>query len=166
MTPPEITPGRGITLDTADKSVDAAILSFATEFREAILMGGASARMCAAISGPLCAAFEVIGIPCGLVETDLGECNHVFLQMGDGRVLDPTADQFNGCSREQLPGVYLGAGALIHQFPVRWPGGQEWRPLMAELKRLYPQFEAHKLGDSVHHVLRTLPTENDAEIDL
>ena len=41
MTPPEITPGRGITLDTADKSIDAAILAFATEFREAILMGGA-----------------------------------------------------------------------------------------------------------------------------
>jgi hypothetical protein len=133
------------------------LLTYAREYREAVLRGDSSERMCAALSAPLHAAFQILGIPTQLVETDLGECVHIFLQLADGRVLDPTADQFNWCSRQKLPGVYLGAPALIHERPTPWAGGQEWRALMAELKRLYPDFSASEVGRNVGMVLRSLP---------
>lgn len=76
------------------------MLTYAREYREAVLRGDSSAWMCAALSAPLHAAFQVLGIPSQLVVSDLGECEHIFLHLADGRVLDPTADQFNWCSRQ------------------------------------------------------------------
>ncbi len=130
---------------------------FAEGFRAALLRGSSSAWMCAAVSAPLCAALEILGVKAQLVETDLGECNHVFLQLASGLYLDPTADQFNWCSRDQLPPVYLGSGAAIHEKAVPWPGGAEWRPLLAEFLRLCPEFEAGQVGRMVGSALRTLP---------
>lgn len=132
-------------------------LTYAREFREAVLQGCSSERMCVALSAPLHAAFHARGTASELVIADLGECEHVFLRLADGLVLDPTADQFNPFSREKLPGVYLGAPALIHQGAVPWPGGQEWHALMAELKRLYPALGASDVGHTVSLTLRTLP---------
>jgi hypothetical protein len=77
----------------------------------------------------------------------------------DGQVLDPTADQFNWCSREKLPGVYLGAPAFIHGGAVPWLGGQEWHELMTALKRLYPTLDATGVGRTVSLALRTLPPD-------
>lgn len=134
------------------------VLAFATDFREAVLGGAPSAGMCAAISGPLRAALQSLGVPCQLMESDLGEINHVFLQMADGAVLDATADQFNWCSRQPLPGVYLGPAAMIHDEAKPWPGGGEWVPLMAELRRLHPKFEPREVGAVVSSVLRALPS--------
>lgn len=133
------------------------ILVYATEFRDAVLQGRPSERMCAAISAPLHDALKILAVPNELMVTDLGECNHIFLRMRDGTVLDPTADQFNWCSAEQLPGVYLGPGAPIHADARLWPGGQEWHKLMAELWRLHPSFRARDIGRAVGDVLRTLP---------
>lgn len=133
------------------------LLTYARDFREAILQGDSSDRMCVAISAPLHAAFRARGTPGHLVAADLGECEHIFLRLADGQVLDPTADQFNWCSRQKLPGVYLGAPALIHDGAVPWPGGQEWHELMTELKRLYPALGAAEVGRTVSLVLRTLP---------
>lgn len=135
----------------------AGLLTYAREFRETILQGCSSERMCVALSAPLHAVFRARGTESELVITDLGECEHVFLRLADGLVLDPTADQFNQLSREKLPGVYLGAPALIHQGAVPWPGGQEWHALMAELKRLYPDLRATEVGPTVSLTLRTLP---------
>lgn len=101
------------------------LLTYAREFREAVLQGDSSEWMCVALSAPLHAAFHARGTPSQLVVSDLWECQHIFLQLADGQVLDPTADQFNWCSRQKLPGVYLGAPALIHEGAVPWPGGQE-----------------------------------------
>lgn len=133
------------------------LLTYAREFREAILQGASSERMCVALSAPLHAAFRGLDIPSQLVISDLGECEHIFLRLADGQVLDPTADQFNRCSREKLPGVYLGAPALIHGGAVPWPGGQEWHELMTALKRLYPTLGATDVGHTVSLALRTLP---------
>lgn len=133
------------------------LLAYSLEFRETILKGCSSERMCVAISAPLHAAFRARGTASELVVTDLGECEHVFLRLADGQVLDPTADQFNPFSREKLPGVYLGAPALIHQGAIPWPGGQEWHVLMTELKRLYPALGAADVGHTVSLTLRTLP---------
>lgn len=133
------------------------ILKYARAFRDAVLQGNSSDRMCVALSAPLHAAFQAQGIQCELVVSDLGECEHIFLKLPDRQVLDPTADQFNWCSQQKLPGVYLGEPKLIHQDAVAWPGGQEWHELMATLRRFYPNLDASKVGRTVSLVLRTLP---------
>ncbi len=125
------------------------LLSYAREFRDAVLQGASSERMCVALSAPLHAAFRALNIPSQIVVSDLGECEHIFLQIAEVLVLDPTADQFNWCSRPKLPGVYMGAPALIHEGAVLWPGGQEWHDLMSELTRLYPTLGATDVGRTV-----------------
>lgn len=138
---------------------DQYILQFAREFRTAILSDSDSAWMCAAISGPLCAALTVQSVSCHLVESDLGVCNHVFIQLDDGRVLDPTADQFNWCSREPLPGVYLGEKTLIHDGVPCKDFEQLWTPLLLEFKRLAPDFRGVSVGQMVRGVLMTFPKD-------
>lgn len=93
---------------------DAELIQFATDFREGILNGESSAYMCAAVCWPLAGLLRYDGFPCETEESDLGICNHIYIRLPDGRVLDPTADQFNWCSVEQLPPVYLGEPKPIH----------------------------------------------------
>ena len=135
---------------------DQELTSYATKFRSAILRAGPSAWMCAAISAPLCAALAALDVPSRLLESDLGDCNHVFLQLTDGRVLDPTADQFNWCSHAPLPPVYLGWPETIHQRASLYHG-QCWKELLREFKRLAPAFDADVVGSMVRMTLATLP---------
>lgn len=91
---------------------DAAMIEFAQKFRDGILQGRPSDFMCAAICWPLAPLLEMNGVTVavgltGAVRTSYGSCNHVWLSLADGRVLDPTADQFNN-RRRKLPPVYLG----------------------------------------------------------
>ena len=65
--------------------------------------------MCAVVCYPLSGYLSMIGIEAAIEEVDLQYSNHVFLRLADGRILDPTADQFNG------PKVYLGVGEWYHQ---------------------------------------------------
>lgn len=136
---------------------DSELLQYASEFRAAIIANGESVRMCAAISDPLSAALAVKGVATTVMESDLGECNHVFLKLQDGRVLDPTADQFNWCSRRKLPGVYLGSATTIHENAVERQEGDCWGPLLREFKRLTPEYSAQEVGGMVRMVLATLP---------
>lgn len=137
-------------------TIDQYILQFTIEFRAAILGGGDSARMCAAISGPLCAALTVQGVSCRLLESDLGECNHVFIQLNDGQVLDPTADQFNSRSQDSLPEVYLGQKTWIHEGVSCTDFEQIWLPLLQEFKRLEPNYRGESAGQMVREVLMSL----------
>ncbi|KAB7788087.1 hypothetical protein [Methylorubrum populi] len=93
---------------------DAELIWFASEFREGILDGGSSQMMCWAVSAPLAALLEMHGVETELVEADLGDCNHFYLRLPDGRVLDPTADQFNHLRVDPMPAVYLGPPADCH----------------------------------------------------
>lgn len=95
---------------------DDEIIEVATEFREGILGGDSSAWMCAAVSWPLQSYLSVFhGIKSEAVESDLGDLNHVWLRLEDGRALDPTADQFNALfPAMNLPPVYLGPRLSIH----------------------------------------------------
>lgn len=138
---------------------DTELIQYALEFRAAIIGDKNSARMCAAIGDPLCAALAVKGVPTMVMESDLGECNHVFLQLQDGRVLDPTADQFNWRSSQPLPGVYLGCGTSIHENATERRESECWKPLLSEFKRLAPQYSAYEIGNMVRTVLATLPAE-------
>lgn len=62
--------------------------------------------MCFAVCGPLQPLLSLAGVETELVEAwfkrEYGEQNHYWLKLPDGRILDPTADQFG------LPAVYLG----------------------------------------------------------
>ena len=96
---------------------DKALLKAVRGFRRGILGGGSPAFMCRAICLPLQSYLSAIfGIELLLVDgvVDCGdhEMYHTWLQLQDGRTLDPTADQF----RLGLPPVYLGA--LPSQYEV------------------------------------------------
>lgn len=93
---------------------DAEIIEIAQEFREGILDGRGSQFMCAAVSWPLCGLLNFYGVECRTVEGDLGEMNHVWIELQDGRVLDATADQFNELFSLSHPPVYLGAPLAFH----------------------------------------------------
>lgn len=136
---------------------DTEILQYASEFRFAVIGDRNSARMCAAISAPLCAALVVLGVPSLVMESNLCDCNHVFIQLQDGRVLDPTADQFNWCSSSHLPGVYLGRGTKIHANAQEHRQAECWKPLLQEFKRFAPQYSAQEVGSMVRLTLATLP---------
>jgi len=93
---------------------DAELIEFAADFREGILDGRSSAWKCAMVSWPLAALLRIIGIECECVESDLGHCNHIWIELADGRALDATADQFNHFSDCDFPPVYLGKPTIIH----------------------------------------------------
>lgn len=88
---------------------DRQLLRFAAAFREGILDGGPSRLMCAAVSWPLAGLLRCNGVKCETVEGEVGDCNHIWIRLADGRVLDPTADQFG-----DYPPVYLGPPNELH----------------------------------------------------
>jgi hypothetical protein len=93
---------------------DEEIIEFASEFREGILNGRPSALHCAMVCWPLATLLGLNGVECHSRESevDLGDytMNHIWIELADGRALDPTADQFG-----KLPPVYLGERTEIHQ---------------------------------------------------
>jgi len=89
------------------------LIEFASEFRAGILGERSSAWTCAMVCWPLVTLLNLHGVSCEAVESDLGDCNHIWIKLSDGRVLDPTADQFNYFPK-QYPPVYLGPRTEIH----------------------------------------------------
>lgn len=96
---------------------DEELVAIAREFRNGVLDGQSSEGWCAAICWPLEALLALqYGIQCNSVETELthlDDCeasNYIWLQLSDGRALDPTIDQFG----ETYPDVYLGKPLDIH----------------------------------------------------
>lgn len=67
--------------------------------------------MCFAVCAPLQAWLEAGGVESNLITADFPQMNHVWLELSDGRILDPTADQFG------LEPVYLGALPAVY---ARW----------------------------------------------
>jgi len=91
---------------------DAALVDLCTGFRDGILQGRPSTRMCAVICYPLAGYLSFLGVEVAVEHGDpVRHCNHVWLSLPDGRVLDPTADQFDAT----LPPVYLGAKLPMHR---------------------------------------------------
>lgn len=92
---------------------DKQLVRFATQFRKGILAGKSSASMCWAVAAPLCGLLTMVGVQTVLTEGDVTQgrqrdiTNHFWLTLEDGRILDPTADQFTDTGRK-LPPVYLG----------------------------------------------------------
>lgn len=80
-----------------------ALRYFVTEFRKGILDGGPSMLMCYVVCWPLQALLSVEGVETDLVKGTVGDQEHYWLKLPDGRIIDPTADQF-----PNLPSVYIG----------------------------------------------------------
>lgn len=90
---------------------DAELIEITRDFRDGILNGRPSDLMCYAVSAPLQGFLSAVyGVETILEEVDLGECNHVWLRLPDGHILDATADQFPG-----MPPVYLGDVPAAYQ---------------------------------------------------
>lgn len=90
---------------------DRQLLKIATGFRAGILDGRISDSMCFIVCAPLAGLLSVSGIE---VEQREGEIDcgdyvvgHHWLELADGRILDPTADQFSTEARP-MPDVYIG----------------------------------------------------------
>lgn len=100
---------------------DRELIAFTREFRDGILDGGLPTMMCFAVCVPLVTLLNMSGVSAEMVETDLGWVNHFWLRLGDGRSLDPTADQFNYLDGAKFPPVYLGQ-------PTKYQGAAQPAP--------------------------------------
>lgn len=87
---------------------DAELKRVARGFRRGMLEGGSSAFMCRAVCLPLAGLFSAMGVNLDLIECEVDcgdhEMYHTCLRLNDGRILDPTADQFPF----RMPRIYLG----------------------------------------------------------
>jgi hypothetical protein len=82
---------------------DRKLKRIARDVRDGILNGRSSELMCAAVCLPLQTFLHCCyDIKASIEEAQFSEVNHIWLRLPDGRILDPTADQFG------LEPVYLG----------------------------------------------------------
>ncbi len=98
---------------------DDELRQFAWEFRVGILgERGSPEGMCYAVAAPLQGLLRFYGMQVKLVEADHSSnpdasyINHFWIELPDGRVLDPTFDQF--CSEEPVP-IYIGQPTEFHR---------------------------------------------------
>lgn len=93
---------------------DKQLIKYVTGFKKGILGKRQSHMMCFAVCAPLVPLLNMGGIDAKLVEGSFKDCNHFWIALPDGRVLDPTADQFNNRCSTSFPPVYLGEPTEIH----------------------------------------------------
>ncbi len=85
------------------------ILKYVTNFRKGVLGKMPSNYMCFAVCSPLHSMLSLMDISCqliqGEVETEKFTYGHYWIELSDGMIIDPTADQLEGLN---LPPVYMG----------------------------------------------------------
>jgi hypothetical protein len=91
---------------------DATLKKIVADFRKGILDGRDSKYMCFAVCAPLQGYLSMIGYKSRLVQGEIKPSvdiltNHYWLELPDGRIVDPTADQFSTPERP-MPQVYIG----------------------------------------------------------
>ncbi len=89
-------------------------------FRDGLLEKASSRLMCAVVCRPLAGFLSCVGIETEVEFLEFDWGNHMFLRLPDGRVLDPTADQFRDLN---LPPVYIGKPLSIHTVIKRGDDG-------------------------------------------
>lgn len=94
--------------DQAAIVTDRELLRVARAARECITLGARSSGYCAVVCVPLAAFLTRHGCPADDVHGGVGEWQHTWIALRDGRILDPTADQFNRAGEPRMPSVYLG----------------------------------------------------------
>lgn len=85
-----------------------------TSFRNGIVGCRDADNMCFMVCAPLQGYLALFGIKTKLVEADFGKTNHVWLELPDGRIIDPTASQFSG-KFMKLPEVFIGPMPEIYK---------------------------------------------------
>lgn len=71
------------------------IAKIAREFTECLLDGRPTTDMCYMVCSPLVSFLNYLGVECTLTEGELQDTYHHFwITLSDGRIIDPTADQF------------------------------------------------------------------------
>ncbi|MGF1612143.1 MAG: hypothetical protein ACFCUQ_22310 [Kiloniellales bacterium] len=97
---------------------DAELIGIAAGIRCATLARYPPRGMCFMVANPLAGLLRFYGMETRLVEGNIEiqghTVNHFWIALPDGRVLDPTADQFNGAGLGDWPRIYLGAPKEIH----------------------------------------------------
>ena len=87
---------------------DRELLRIARAARERITLGGPSSGYCAVVCVPLATYLTRRGLAAEDIHGAVGEWQHSWIALCDGRILDPTADQFNRNSASRMPPIYLG----------------------------------------------------------
>lgn len=91
---------------------DKQLKTFCREFRKGMLERMSSKGKCAMVSWALQGYLSwALKLKTKVYEGEVGEWNHLWLVMPDGRVIDCTADQFG----KKYPKVYIGAPLDIHK---------------------------------------------------
>jgi hypothetical protein len=81
----------------------------AARVRKRILGRKPSRDQCFVVCSSLQGTLLALGYDPTLVVGEInGEHDHIWLRLPDGRILDPTADQFKTPTGEPMPAVYLG----------------------------------------------------------
>lgn len=108
---------------------DRQLKSIAREMRSGILGKRSSRLMCMAISAPLRAMLSAVyDFDTELETVDFPGCDHVWLRLSDGRILDATADQFG------LDKIYLGQVPELYE---RWIQERKTRMKNSQLVTAY-----------------------------
>jgi len=92
------------------------IIKTATSFRKGILGKRSPLKMCYAICAPLSSFLRLCGCENELTEGEIKlnshnkgiVIGHYWLTLPNGKIIDPTASQFNGMGNEDMPIVYFG----------------------------------------------------------
>lgn len=91
---------------------DKELKKFVTGFTKGILDGGNTTDKCYVVCHPLQAYLSFCGFECKLTEGVLrfgdDECHHFWISYGENKIIDPTANQFNGLHPKKMPMVYVG----------------------------------------------------------
>lgn len=91
---------------------DKGLLKLCRQFKAGVLGRKKSKDQCYRVCAPLHSYLSFLKIDCKLIEgyVTIGEniTNHYWIELPDGRIVDPTADQFNEIKKQDMPKVYLG----------------------------------------------------------
>lgn len=94
---------------------DAQLKTMCAEFRKGMIGRMSSKGKCAMISWALQGFLSfALKLETEVYESDVGQWNHLWLKLPDGRVIDCTADQFNPKGKKKYAKVYIGKPLDIH----------------------------------------------------
>ena len=86
----------------------ATLLHEVTEFQSGLLDGRGTTDMCFVVCAALEGYLNFSGRACKVVKGEVNGCNHFWIALPDGRIIDPTADQFPRPNGPPMPKVYIG----------------------------------------------------------
>ncbi len=86
----------------------------ALSFRKGLIGDRESDLMCRVVCFPLAGWLAFNGVSCRVVDGEFLGVDHSWIELSDGRVLDPTIDQFNG-EVVRFGKIYLGEPLPQHK---------------------------------------------------